>query len=67
MNFAIVRFTNDEDAGRPSIVPTNWLTYDDRCYWPPASLNDPKAIIKRRLPSKTWDTYRVKLLRKFGM
>lgn len=62
--FALVRFTHDGDA--PSVVPTNWLVGKQHCYWPPEDMKDPKAVIKRRVPSDTWTMHHIKILKEYG-
>lgn len=45
MNFAVVEFVEDSSV---EVVPSNWLTGDDICLWPPyRALRFASAVKKR--------------------
>lgn len=60
--YSIVEFTDGVQ-----LVPSQWLTANNKCYYPPylAQSRIDKAIQNREMPEKSWPTHAV--LRIFGI
>jgi len=64
--YAVTEFVETEEV---EAVPTDWLFQNDsRCYWPDLkSTQKVTAAIKASAqPTKSWSSFEVKVLGKFG-
>lgn len=67
-SFIIVTFVDEDDA--PSIVASNWINPDgNTCYYPNVRTEEMKNKLLRKMitPRNTWPTYRIKILKRYGM
>lgn len=67
MNYAIVRFTAEEDS--PGVISTNWINKDkNSCLFPnvQSEYQKNKLIISRRSPEENWISCPIKILKEFG-